>query len=116
MPPLPTELKMLLDSLLAQVGQLQTSNDHLHGFVQTEMDKFRQEARATQAQVESDVEERLKRMNEDIQKLYNRLEAMEKAIINKQQQGLRRTVAVQATVLAILGSGIFGLIELVLHH
>lgn len=116
MPGLPPELKLLLDSLIAQVRQMQASNDSMHVFVQGELDKIRAETFTAQRVSEEDVEQKLKRMNEDMQKVLERLERMEKSIIDKQQQSLRRTVAVQATVLAILGSGIFGLIELVLHH
>lgn len=116
MPPLPSELKLLLDNLIAQVQQLQASNDAMHGYVQGEIDKIRAEARAVQAETKQEVDERLKKMSDDLKKVLERLEKMESSIIDKQAQGLRRTIAVQAAVLTILGSGIFGLIEFALHH
>lgn len=100
MPPIPSELKLLLDSLIAQIQQLQTRSDAI--------DALRN--------VQSVQEERIRSMSEEITELKQQLKEMREAIIKSQEDIARRTIYVQGSILFLILSTVVGIaVKLVFH-
>ena len=100
MPPLPPELKLLLDSLIAQIQQLQTRSDAIDALRNTQ----------------SVQEERIRNMSEEITELKAQLKETREAIIRSQQDIARRTIYVQGTILFLILSTVIGIAVKLLFH
>lgn len=100
MPPIPTELKLLLDSLIAQIQQLQTRSDAI--------DALRN--------IQGVQEERIRRMSEEINELKAQLNETKEAILKNQQENFRRTIYVQGSILFLVLSTVIGIAVKFLFH
>lgn len=60
--------------------------------------------------------EKIQNMTEEIKELKQDLKAAKQEIIASQKESLNRFIVVQTAIMVLLGGGIFGLIELFLHH
>lgn len=100
MSPIPAELKLLLDSLIAQIQQLQTRSDAIDVLRNTQ----------------SVQEERIRAMSEEITELKAQLKETREAIINSQQAIARRTIYVQGSILFLILSTVVGIAVKLLFH
>lgn len=124
MPPLPQEIKMLIDTLIAQIQQLQKSNDDLRGYVQIEVEKAKVAAAAVADQVKREVNERVDNVYDDMKSIHSeireikdvKLVELQKALAQSQNESTSRIIKVQATMLVILATGIVGVFFTFFHH
>lgn len=109
MPPLPPELKLLLDNLIAQIQQQQARNDALHTSIQGEIDKLKQATEIDALRTTQSVQqEQIRAMSEEIEKLSTQLEKMQETILKNQQDNFRRTIAVQGSILFLILTTVIG--------
>lgn len=109
MPPLPPEMKMLLDNLSAQILQTQTRAEGLQSYVQAELEKLRQE-KVELTRLQSAQQEQIKAMAEDIQDLKKQLADTQDIILKNQQANFRRIIYVQGSILFLILSTVIGVI------
>jgi len=109
-PGVPPELKLLLDSLVAQIQQIQQRTDTIQTYVQAELDKSRQVSEIDALKtVQSVQQEQIQRMKEEITELKKELHDMTDTILKSQQEGFRRTIAVQGAILLTVVTALIGL-------
>ena len=117
MPPIPSELRLLLDNLIAQVQQQQARTDTMQTYMQAELDKLRQGTDLDMLKnIQSVQEEKIRRMSEEVNELKKQLQETKDEIIKSQKDSARRTIYVQGTLLMLILSTVIGIaVKLIFH-
>lgn len=117
MPPLPSELKMLLDSLIAQIQQVQQRSDTLQTYLQAELDKVRQATEIDALKNTQAVQqEQIRVTSDEIKDLKQQLRETKDEILKAQQDQFKRTIAVQGSLLFLILSTVIGIAVKLLFH
>lgn len=117
MPPLPSEVRLLIENLMTQVQQQQNAIDQMHSYLRAEIDRAND-------QMHTELTERLRVVDDDIKQIQNaiheiketQLPELRAALVANQKEYYRRIIAAQAAILLAVLAAILGVVFQYFHH